>query len=533
MKNKKKCSIGTLVFIIMCISLLLYMSLFFNDADVYYFVSNGNYILKHGIPHTNPFIFIPYEGMHLPKIVIQNWLYCVFIAIVNKCFGSIGMVITNFLFLLGTILITLYFLKPRHKNKISVFVIVLCFLLTFSYTSLRPQMFTYILIVAEILLIEKALKTNNMRWLMLIIPLMILEINCHASYWIMHYIVFIPYLIPADNVFKIFKKTKVFRIKNAVNLIITWIMMAGSLFINPYGIDAILYVFKALKSNVFSIVNLGEELSPFNIKTFGLEFNVIILGIIIIFAFMIFKRKITSTTFLMFIGFTFLFLQQYKWLPFFEIGYVFVARDFLDAVPEICKFKIKYQKTIKLMLIIISMIITFKESLTFASGMNKIKNTSELAQFNENAVKNVDVVKINDYLIKNNIDSVYSPYNASENYYEYHGIKVMTDARPELYTMDYSNTDNCDNSYLGLQQQIAKGLKMYSYAVENKTYSESLISQNEYEHLVDDLNVKYYITDSSSLRLALYCNEHPEKYEKIYQGKEKSLYKKINRHNGK
>ena len=99
--------------------------------------------------------------------------------------------------------------------------------------------------------------------------------------------------------------------------------------------------------------------------------------------------------------------------------------------------------------------------------------------------------------------------------------------------MDYSNTDNCDNSYLGLQQQIAKGVKVYSYAVENKTYSESLISQNEYEHLVDDLNVKYYITDSSSLRLALYCNEHPEKYEKIYQGKEKSLYKKINRHNGK
>lgn len=42
------------------------------DTDLYYFIPNGEYILKHGIPYINPFISTP----NVP-ITIQNWLYCV------------------------------------------------------------------------------------------------------------------------------------------------------------------------------------------------------------------------------------------------------------------------------------------------------------------------------------------------------------------------------------------------------------------------------------------------------------------------
>ena len=84
MKNKlKKINVNKLLFAMEIVILLMIIMIFitdYSDSDLYYLLANGKYILKYGIPYTNPFVFAPFKGSILPDIVIQNWLYCVIVA---------------------------------------------------------------------------------------------------------------------------------------------------------------------------------------------------------------------------------------------------------------------------------------------------------------------------------------------------------------------------------------------------------------------------------------------------------------------
>ena len=115
MKDKfKKINADKLLFameLIMLFAIIMIFTTDYTDTDLYYLLANGKYILKHGIPHTNPFVFAPFKGGSLPDIVIQNWLYCVIVAGVSKLAGSLGLCILELTFIIGMMFTMHTFLK--------------------------------------------------------------------------------------------------------------------------------------------------------------------------------------------------------------------------------------------------------------------------------------------------------------------------------------------------------------------------------------------------------------------------------------
>ena len=58
------------------------------DNDLWYLLTEGRYILKHGIFHTDPFSI--HEGLN---VVVQNWLSASFLWVVYDFFGEMGILL--------------------------------------------------------------------------------------------------------------------------------------------------------------------------------------------------------------------------------------------------------------------------------------------------------------------------------------------------------------------------------------------------------------------------------------------------------
>lgn len=284
MKNKlKKINTNKLLFAMEIAVLLMIIMIFitdYTDTDLYYLLANGKYILKHGIPHTNPFVFAPFKGGTLPDIVIQNWLYCIIVAGVSKITGSLGLCMLELIFIIGMMFTMYIFLKIRGSNWNKTLTLIVLAI-------------TFILIMTEIICIEESIKTSNAKYLFIIPLCTLIEINIHASYWIMHYIVFLPYMIPMKRIFKDKVPDSMcdnFKKGQYKPIFITWLIMAVSLFINPYGADSILYVFKALKDNVFSFITIAEQ-QPLTFGRPTIELFLIFIAVFIIFIVIMCKKK--------------------------------------------------------------------------------------------------------------------------------------------------------------------------------------------------------------------------------------------------
>ena len=144
-----KLIIGTLCFA--GFVFFIYLSLKFCDTDLYYIIPTGRYILKNGIPYENPFITTPGQN-----IVIQNWLYCAIVALMYNTAHSMGLWFLQIfsIIIMVTVIAFFFHLKESH-NKIITCIFIAISISTFSYINLRPEMLTFILIMIEILSIEK------------------------------------------------------------------------------------------------------------------------------------------------------------------------------------------------------------------------------------------------------------------------------------------------------------------------------------------------------------------------------------------
>lgn len=540
MKDKlKKINADKLLFA-MEVSLLFTIIMIFTtdytDTDLYYLLANGKYILKHGIPHTNSFVFVPFKGGSLPDIVIQNWLYCVIVAGVSKLAGSLGLCILELVFIIGMMLIMYAFLKVRgaNWNKTLSLITSAVTLICFGYINLRPQMFTFILIMAEIICIEKTIKTGNIKYLFIIPLCTLIEINIHASYWIMHYVVFLPYMIPMKKILKDKAPDGIcdnFKKGQYKSVLITWLIMAVSLFINPYGTGAILYVFKALKDNVFSFITIVEQ-QPLSFGKPAIELFLIFIVVFVMFIAMICKKRIKFSTIFMYLGFTLLISLQIKWLSFYAIGILFVLSDFIEWLKTTKLREIKISSTYKWFYIvcIFIMIILFSLIIITTVILTKEFKPTEEALNTPNTTISKDEIEIAKYLKAHNADRVFTQWD-SGNYYEYKGIKVLVDARPELYTIAYSDANDYDETNLGVQAHIEYGLPAYSVMRRGITSRTGLIKEmdtaEEYGELVDKLDTKYYVVKATTESLYKYVTGHPEKYKLVYKGKNQYLYEKL------
>lgn len=226
------------------------------DNDMYFEIMSGRDLLAGNFS----------TATHLGNfpILVQQWLYAVTLAIFDKLgyAGIIGLVFLqdSILWALSSILI---YRKTKDK-KLAVLSSFFAILFCHNYMiNVRPQIITVILLVAELLLLDIYKEKHKFRYLLCIIPILILAANFHQAVFLYHIMILVPFYIDKRYIdYSLVSGTRA-NIKNRgyfcdwALIGITPIFIACSL-CTPYGIDGALYILRTFQSNTYEAINISE-----------------------------------------------------------------------------------------------------------------------------------------------------------------------------------------------------------------------------------------------------------------------------------
>ena len=518
------------------------------DTDVFYIIATGKYILSHGIPHTNPFITTP--GV---PVVIQNWAYCAMTAWVQQNFGTAGLFTLTVLMIAGVYLIVRSLVVKTVSDPWVRLICTVILTNLFGYLNLRPEILTFLLIVLELYGIGKYQQTGKKRYLGMIPATMLAEVNFHASYWIMHLIVLLPYLVkfPCKRVTQTYMTGKIRK-----TLILTAILSMPFLLVNPYGLENATYVFDAMASGALKLMKISELL-PLALN--DLTYVPPILGSVLLFFYGLEhsgKRTeqgktltLTSTAVWMWGGFLILVISKAKWYPFFMLGTLYLFKNMGSAIEDAMvklRSRIRFDRATKLVLAICIA--------ALAVGLGK-ESTKPLRMIFTNQpltdvyfARYADDTMLEDWravrqTVTEDPDSdiccLPPEYNQ---FFEYEGFQVYIDMRPELYISkkgegSHSILENMVSLY-NMRRNLTDTNLSFPLLMqkEKKNEKESrkpekdgdFLSAKEYEALVRDIPTHYFLLANADRGgiLGLFLEEHDGEYEKSYEGKNMTLYKK-------
>ena len=457
--------------IIMIISPIILIDFNCFSVDSYFLIKTGNYIIDNGFPHTDIL------SMHNFPITVQNWLSCVLFFILYKIFGKFGMLIYT---IICTEIIMFLIYKICYNNcKDKLNSLILTFvsmILSIQIFESRPQLISMIFILLTILILDKYSKENNWKTLLFIPIITILQVNFHASMYAFIFAVIFCYLF----------NLKFFTTENIINntykkmpIIITLIISIICLFINPYGLSNVLYLFKSNSNNLSLISAEMKSASIDNSTCFFIWFSIIILIVI----FYKTKNKIYLPHLLFLIGSFIVSMLVIKniilltiALPLFLSSYF---KDGLDSEKLIERVFGAYKVTFIFILILLA-------------GY-RIKN---LDKYNTNPawIRSVtyDSTEALNF-VENNIEDNSTIYANILNgtYLEFIDMKSYIDLRTEMFLESQNKEKDYLNEYLLIQ-----------------------FGKIDAEKFMEEYNFDYYLVDESDT-LYRYLNDS-EKYTLIF-----------------
>ena len=460
--------------------LFIFLMPFKLDNDFWFLINTGKYIINNGIPHIEPFTI--HSNL---SFVAQQWLTDIIFYLIYNKFNIYGMYI--FILISNIIIVFLLYkismLISNNQRKLSMITsVIVDIILAISFLTTRPQVFDIILLLLELYLLELYIKRNNKKYLIGLPIISLLMINLHASVWPMVFVFLLPYYVGRINLK--FTTKESYKLKPII--IITIIMFVFG-FINPYGIEAMKYLFNSYGIN--QIDKIVNEMAPLTIKN-GIIIYIYILFIII--THVINKNnKVNLRYVLLILGTTILSLQHVKGELFFLISSIIVVNyNLKDTFPkEVEKNNIKINKYFKIILIIllcIIILISFK---------------------NKDYVKEDDnyYYEISEILKENNAESsiIYTGYNAGA-HIEYRGFKCYIDPRAEVFLKSNNQKEDIIIEYYNFQ-----------------------LGKISVKDFINKYKFDYIIIDNYESILHTYIDEIDE-YTQIYnKNDELKLYKRI------
>ncbi|MBD3879519.1 MAG: hypothetical protein SR1Q5_07530 [Quinella sp. 1Q5] len=202
---------------------------FVENADTYFVMNLGRYVLEHGFPHVDPFTI--HENLQL---VAQQWLSGVVFWEAYKSLGVNGLLAVDYLF--GAAAVVIYWrlcLFVSGGNKILSFMI--SFVVGMFIAPMvvpRPHILSATVLLIEVFMLEKFTRTADAKFLIPLPLISIALINLHAAVWLMSLIVCLPFLF----------------VKSRHHIKFLLAAMLGVLvcgLINPYGVEAMTYLFRS------------------------------------------------------------------------------------------------------------------------------------------------------------------------------------------------------------------------------------------------------------------------------------------------
>ena len=211
------------------------------DNDFWFTINQGRYVLEHG------FLTTAINSIHNFDFIYQSWGSGVLFYTLYNYLGLYGMA----LLLITISILTMYFFYKlcflvSNNKRSSLLITLIAFALYSVYIVTRPHIFTVLNLVIMLYLLESYVRKDNVKYLYRLPLISLLEINMHGIYFILLLIIISPYLI---NSFK-FKfcgiESKGYRKKP---LIIIFLCMLLTGFMNPYGYKTIIYGFSSYQSS--------------------------------------------------------------------------------------------------------------------------------------------------------------------------------------------------------------------------------------------------------------------------------------------
>ncbi len=135
----------------------------FLDRDTFFLLNTGRYIINNGIFYIDPFSM--HEGLN---IIVQQWLSDVIYYGIYSLLGVKGIMLFLFimLFIISFCLYKLFYLLCNNKIVSYILMILCSSIICFENLFVsRPQIFTYLIIIIELYLLERYIKSKTNKYL--------------------------------------------------------------------------------------------------------------------------------------------------------------------------------------------------------------------------------------------------------------------------------------------------------------------------------------------------------------------------------
>lgn len=425
-------------------SIVLYIVCLFGsqDNDMFFEISSGRDLLKGNFEtasHLNNF-----------PMIVQQWLYAATLAIFDNL-GYFGHILLVFLqnVLLWTVSGIFIYRKTTNK-KLSIlgpfFITLYC---SEYMINIRPQIITMILLVTELILIDIYRTTKSTKYLLLNIPILILEANFHQAIFLYHIFILAPYYIK--------ELRKPVNFKDFITIFDWKLIFITPLYITcslctPYGIKGFMYIVNTFRSKTYDIITISELTSMSPISFIGIKY-LLLLAVTI---YLIYKHK--SNLYINFYTFSIFILAL---ISIRHISIMYLVPLFIVCYID----KIEIKESICQILYYILFILTAAMSLLLATQAKDIRET--------NYGGLISVIQDKDALI----------YNADMDvggYFEYNGYtKIALDSRCEAFSKEISGVDNVIRDYM----MLSKGYLIKddgSYTIPTDEYILSIVESYDY-----------------------------------------------------
>ena len=446
---------------------------FFIDGDMWFLLNIGKYIINNGIFYIDPFTI--HEGLN---IIVQQWLSDVLFYFMFTLFGSKGLmfILLFMVLLISYCLYKLFYLECNNKLLAYILMIICISIIGINYLfRTRPQLFTYLILIIEMYLLEKYIKEKKNKYLYLLPILSLLLINLHSSMWLMQFIFLLPFLFNGLNIKK-FNKIK-YNIKPIIFIMFIMFIVG---FINPYGYKNVFYLYYS-----YGFEDLNIYIKEMNSPSFSyLNFKIwIVLISFIIFIINYFKYRLDSRHLLFIIGCSILYLNHVKMFPYFVIVYFYSISYLFKGI----KFKFKDNIIFYICRLIIFVLGIIMIPLLIYFSFKKVKLESYINDIGEYLLDNYN----NDIRLYNDFE-----YGA---YLEYIGYKCFIDGRAELFYKRFNNKEDIFIDYDKVKND-------YNYDIN------SFIDKYNFSHFivqVDSLLDKYLENNNYNKVYTMYVEDVP------------------------
>ncbi|MGN0383708.1 MAG: hypothetical protein ACI4DS_05505 [Eubacterium sp.] len=495
--SKKPASIYFMILCAFCISVLIFaFSLGINGNDFWWHIKAGEWITSHlSVPTTD--IFSWYGTSHGLDWTSHEWMSEVILYLIMKIGGVIGVFVFSLIVALTLFII---FIKAAgediQKNLTLSYLyclLLVCLLYTYCYG--RPQIFSYLLLVAELCVLYhfKANENSKIIWLIPIIGC--LWANLHGGSSNLTYILCIIFIFSGAFKFNFGKiQSQKFSRKQLITTSIVTVLSIAFICINPHGISMLTYPFENMSDSL--MLNMIIEWHAPDAKELGqlIFFFVPVIGVSI--NLIATEKKIDCFDFLIYGFFTYMFFRSTRFIVFFVLASAFYAFKYLIPAKSLPEYKgTRPEKMVASMLFGICFIFAcfslYNCTVTYHSEKGLIKT-----------VLNDDFIE----LVKSEQpEHLYSDYNFGETLI-YNDIPVFVDSRADVYSGEV--------------------LSDY-YSISMLYYMKSDYGRTTY---VDEIMDKYdfdafLITPSRPL--FTYLCSHPEQYELVKYTKKAAYFKVV------